>query len=141
MEPAVAVMFNNGEIDRDTYENLVREFSSALSCEPLRKWFDGSCKVYNEFNIIYPMDEKNDDKLKRPDRVMVFSDEVVILDYKFGTEKHDMKYAKQVARYKELISQMKQFSGKNVSAYIWYYFKNELVKVDSPEAITTINLS
>ena len=141
VEPAVAVMFNNGEIDRDTYENLVREFSSALSCEPLRKWFDGSCKVYNEFNIIYPMDEKNDDKLKRPDRVMVFSDEVVILDYKFGTEKHDMKYAKQVAIYKELISQMKQFSGKNVSAYIWYYFKNELVKVDSPEAITTINLS
>lgn len=141
VEPAVAVMFNNGEIDRDTYENLVREFSSALSCEPLRKWFDGSCKVYNEFNIIYPMDENDDDKLKRPDRVMVFSDEVVILDYKFGTEKHDMKYAKQVARYKELISQMKQFSGKNVSAYIWYYFKNELVKVDSPEAITTINLS
>ena len=44
--PSVAVMFDNGEIDRDTYESLVREFSASLSCEPMRKWFDGSCKVY-----------------------------------------------------------------------------------------------
>ena len=141
VEPAVAIMYNNGEIDKDTYESLVREFSTALSCETMRKWFDGSCKVYNEFTIIDPMAKKDDDKLKRPDRVMVFPDEVVILDYKFGTEKHDKKYAEQVLRYKELISQMKPFEGKNISAYIWYYFKNELVKVESTEAITTINLS
>ena len=137
VEPAVAFLFNNGEIDRETYEELVAEFSSALSGEPIRKWFDGSCKVYNEFNIIAPKDDKLE---RRPDRVMVFDDEVVILDYKFGSEKNNNDYARQVFRYKELVSQMKQFVGKKVTPYIWYYFNKKLVKVDSPEATTTINL-
>ena len=141
VEPAVAMMFNNGELlGSETYESLVREFSAALSSEPICKWFDGSCKVYNEFSIIDPMAKEVDYKLKRPDRVMVFSDEVVILDYKFGTEKHDKKYAEQVDRYKELISQISQFAGMKVSAYLWYYFRKELVKVE-PSGETTINLN
>ena len=139
VEPAVAAMFNSGEIDKETYESLVAEFGAALSSEPIGRWFDGSCKVYNEFNIIAP--KSYDAKLKRrPDRVMVFDDEVVILDYKFGAEKHNDDYADQVINYARLISQMKQFRGMKVSAYIWYYFKKELVKVETLKATTTINL-
>ena len=139
VEPAVAQMFNSGEIDSYTYKNLVGELGAALSCEPIAKWFDGTSKVYNEFNIIDPA--ASDYKLKRPDRVMVFPDEVVILDYKFGEETHNRTYAKQVLHYAELISEMKQFTGMKVSAYIWYYFRNELVKVDSLEKTETINMN
>lgn len=136
VEPAVAFLFNNGEIDRETYENLVSEFMAALTCEPVRRWFDGSCKVYNEFNIIDPNTEKNDERLKRPDRVMVFPDEVVILDYKFGQEKHDDKYARQVLDYGRLISKMKGFGGKKISQYVWYYFRKELAVVKSSDDIS-----
>ena len=136
--PSVAVMFDNGEIDIDTYEKLVQELCNALSMEPLSKWFSGNCKVYNEFNIIDP---DSDERLKRPDRVMVFPDEVVVLDYKFGQEENLKKYADQVRDYARLMSVMKQFAGKKISAYIWYYFKNELVKVDLSGETSIINLN
>ena len=136
--PSVAVMFDNGEIDRDTYEILVQEFCNALSVEPISRWFGGNCKVYNEFNIIDPY---SDEKLKRPDRVMIFPDEVVVLDYKFGQEENLKKYADQVCDYARLMSVMKQFAGKKISAYIWYYFRNELVKVELSGETNIINLN
>ena len=135
---AVAVMFDNGEIDRDTYETLVQEFCTVLSVDPISRWFGGNCKVYNEFNIIDP---DSDEKLKRPDRVMVFPDELVILDYKFGQEENLKKYADQVRDYARLLSVMKQFAGKKISAYIWYYFRNELVKVELSGETNIIKLN
>ena len=139
VNPVLDEMFDNGEIDKYSYENLGSELAAVLTDEHIRRWFDGSCKVYNEFNIIAP--KSDDNKLKRrPDRVMLFDDEVVIVDYKFGSEKFEEDYAKQVLLYKELVSQMKQFAGKKVSAYIWYYFRKELVKVESLETTKTINL-
>ena len=128
VESSVSLLLDNGEIDGQTAENLVSEFNKVLIDENVSRWYDGSCEVYNEFNIIDP--NSTSDKLKRPDRVMIFPDEVVILDYKFGKEENIKRYADQVRYYAKLISQMKGFAGKRISAYIWYYFRSELVKVE-----------
>lgn len=136
--PSVALMFDNGEIDRETYRSLVSELGSSLSAQQVARWYDGSCQVYNEFNIIDP---NSDDKLKRPDRVMVYPDEVVVLDYKFGQEENLKKYTDQVRDYARLLSEMKQFEGKKISSYIWYYFRNEIVKVDSSGQTEITNLN
>lgn len=139
VERSVRQMFYNGEIEEEMVDSVIADISSQIGQGIIGTWFGGGCKVYNEFNIIDPASK--DYKLKRPDRVMLFPDEVVILDYKFGEEIHNRTYAKQVLYYADLVSQMKQFAGMKVSSYIWYYFRKELVKVDSLEKIETINLN
>ena len=133
VEPSVAMLLDNGEIDRQEYETIASEIREAISQDVLKRLFDGSGKVYNEFNIIDP--NSDGDIMKRPDRVVEFADEVVILDYKFGEERNIKKYSNQVRNYARLIKAMKPFAAKDVSAYIWYYFANELVKVDLSDNI------
>ena len=124
VEPVVKSLFDNGEIDKHECENLATEICAKLNDVRLKHLFDGSGKVYNEFNIIDP-NATDDKKLKRPDRVVVFDDEIVVLDYKFGMKK-DEKYSEQVRDYARLISGIKAFAGMKVSSYVWYYFLNEL---------------
>ena len=139
VEASVMQLFYSGEIDADMARELISEISASLKKECIKPWFEAGCKVYNEFNIIDPLSK--DDKLKRPDRVMVFDDEIVILDYKFGEEKHDKKYAEQVLDYARLISKIKGFEGKKISAYVWYYFRNELAVVKSLDNIIIKDLA
>ncbi len=139
VKPSVMHLFYSGEIDKDMAPSLIDEISASLQNPCIKQWFDGGCTVYNEFNIIDP--NATDDKLKRPDRVMVFDDEVVVLDYKFGEEKHDDKYAKQVLDYADLISKMKGFEGKKFSKYVWYYFRNELAEIKGIKEISIKNLT
>ena len=139
VQPSVMQLFYSGEIDKAMAKSLIEDISASLRKSGIRHWFEDGCKVYNEFNIIDP--SSKDDKLKRPDRVMVFDDEVVILDYKFGEEKHDRKYAEQVLDYADLISKMKGFEGKKFSKYVWYYFRNELAEIKSIDDISIKNLT
>lgn len=139
VRPSVMQLFYSGEIDKDMAQSMIDEISASLQNPYIKPWFEDGCKVYNEFNIIAPND--SDDKLKRPDRVMVFDNEVVILDYKFGDEKHDAKYAKQVLDYAGLISKMEGFGGKKFSKYVWYYFRNELAEIKSIDDISIKNLA
>ncbi|MBO7481240.1 MAG: UvrD-helicase domain-containing protein [Bacteroidales bacterium] len=139
VQPSVMQMYYSGEIDGDMAQELIGEISSSLNNPYIKPWFEEGCKVYNEFNIIDP--DSKDEKLKRPDRVMVFDNEVVILDYKFGEEKHDKKYAEQVLYYADLISKMDGFEGKKISKYVWYYFRNELAEIKGIDDIAIKNLA
>ncbi len=138
VESAVKSLMINGEIDSETTTSLINEISDKLKNENINRWFSKSCEVINELPIINPKAEKQ----KRPDRVMIFDDEIVILDYKFGTEKQDSKYSKQVREYAKLISEMKdsRISGKKISMYIWYYFRNEIVKIGQSKDEEIINI-
>ena len=140
VQPSVMQLFYNGEIKINMAQSLIDEILLSLSNSYIKPWFEDGCKVYNEFNIIDPYAKKHE-KQKRPDRVMVFDDEVVILDYKFGEEKHDDKYAKQVLDYADLIAKMNGFEGKKISKYVWYYFRNELAEIKSIDDISIKNLT
>ena len=63
---------------------------------------------------------------KRPDRVMIYEDEVVVLDYKFG-EKPQTRYQSQVRNYMNLIVQM---GYKQVSGYLWYVTLGRIERVN-----------
>ncbi len=140
VQPSVMQLYYGGEINKDMAQSMIDEISASLQNPCIKSWFDGGCTVYNEFNIIDP-NAKVDEKLKRPDRVMVFDNEIVILDYKFGEEKHDKKYAEQVVYYGDLISKMDGFEGKKISKYVWYYFRNELAEIKGIEDISIKNLT
>jgi ATP-dependent helicase/nuclease subunit A len=84
-------------------------------------WFDGTMQVMNERTIFNTKDEETE---KRPDRIMIKDDEVVIVDYKFAQEeeKSHQKYIKQVNEYRDLL----QESGyKNIKCFLWYIPDNE----------------
>ncbi|MGL5979483.1 MAG: UvrD-helicase domain-containing protein [Phocaeicola sp.] len=88
----------------------------------VKDWYSGSWELYNECAILYKKEGKL--QTRRPDRVMMKANEVVVIDLKFG-KKHK-SYNKQVAEYMSLLKQM---GYGNVKGYLWYLFKNELEEV------------
>jgi len=68
----------------------------------LRPYFypDATDRILNETSIITESGE-----LKRPDRIVIKPDHVMIIDYKTGQE-HRMKYEAQLAEYKHYIEQL-----------------------------------
>lgn len=116
-----------GEVDMALAEVLKSEIKEKIANPAVSRWFAGNCEVFNEFNIIVP--DPNGGQFRRPDRVMFFDDEIVVVDYKFGEEKMERKYSEQVRRYASLISEIDGFKDRKVSMYIWYYMRNEIVKV------------
>ena len=61
---------------------------------------------------------------RRPDRVMMKNEQVVVVDFKFG--KANKKYNKQVKGYMQLLSRM---GYKNITGYLWYVEEEIIEKV------------
>ena len=61
---------------------------------------------------------------KRPDRIVMVNDKVIIIDYKFGEE--NKGYKDQVNEYVDLIKKM---GYKNVEGYLWYVEQGKIENV------------
>jgi len=98
--------------------------TEALALPQVGSWYDGSWKLLNERDIIW-MDKG---KLcnKRPDRVMIKGDEVVVVDFKFGEPRKS--HHKQVKIYLELLQKM-GYPAANLSGYLWYVENGETEKI------------
>ena len=110
VKKAIIKLINSGTLKESEYESYFTKINSIISKPEVVKWFDGSYKIKNEATI------KSVAGIKRPDRLMLLNDELIIVDYKFGKKK-DKKYNKQLTDYSNLISKM---GYKNIKAYIWY---------------------
>lgn len=95
----------------------------ALSLDEVKDWYSGEWTLYNECSIIYN-DEQGKMQTKRPDRVMMKDDEVVVVDFKFGKKKPE--YSTQVREYMFLLSEM---GYTDIKGYIWYVYSGELENV------------
>lgn len=125
IEPSIQQLVFEGVIGSKEQEMQIRELTAkAFSTEQVKEWYSGAWKLFNECAIIYK--EKNGTvQIRRPDRVMMQNNRVVVVDFKFG--KQQKKYAKQV---KEYIALLKQMGHTDVEGYIWY------VEEDTIESIT-----
>ena len=65
---------------------------------------------------------------KRPDRVILHSDSVTVIDYKFGesTPESDARYSRQVKGYMNLF---RSLGYANVSGAVWYVVPDKLVNL------------
>ncbi|WP_294456489.1 exodeoxyribonuclease V subunit beta [uncultured Bacteroides sp.] len=95
----------------------------ALNLEEVKDWYSGEWTLYNECSIIYN-DEQGKMQTRRPDRVMMKDDEVVVVDFKFGKKKPE--YSTQVREYMSLLSEM---GYADIKGYIWYVYSGELENV------------
>ena len=69
------------------------------------------------------MDEKGLQQ-RRPDRVMLRGDEMVVLDFKFGKPRDE--YHDQVREYMQLLTRM---GYANVKGYLWFVYSNKIIEV------------
>jgi hypothetical protein len=61
---------------------------------------------------------------RRPDRVMTNGKEVVVVDFKFGTERDE--YHNQVRQYVQLLRSM---GYQNVKGFLWFVYSNIIKQV------------
>lgn len=121
VENAINILYYQGLIsssDIETYNQDIREIISNPKVKP---WFDGSYTVDNEIEII----TKNG-FIKRPDRIMQKGSEIIVIDYKFGSQEN-VKYVKQIKEYSKLLKEM---GYKNIKSYIWYVISGYLLEVN-----------
>ncbi len=123
VEPAIRQLLFNGVIEcRKSAGELEQAVRYALSLDQVKEWFSPDCKTFNECNILYTNNGRY--ATKRPDRVVVKENKVIVIDFKFG--KQDENYNKQVKEYMMLISAM---GYRNISGYLWYVYDNIIVEV------------
>ena len=109
-----------GKISGEMAEIMRTDLSELLQDSEVKTWFDGTYRVVNERNILNGING-----VKRPDRIMIGKDGVVVVDYKSGDLESD-QYNYQLRTY---IQELKNCGYQNVSGYIWYTKTNKRVKI------------
>lgn len=120
VERAVESYRAAGVIDREESGELVGRLQALLAKPEVADWYDGCARVMNEVDIL-----AGKGLAKRPDRVMIYPDRVVIVDYKFGA-KEEKRHQAQVRNYLKLVRRM---GYSRVEAYLWY------IELDKIEAV------
>ena len=129
IEPRLKELEQAGIIYNDdiTSKELQNKISCALSNEKVKNWFSLRWKLFNECTILDYDKETGDVYEHRPDRVMTDGKEMIVVDFKFGKPRDE--YHEQVQRYMRLLMRM---GYKQVSGYIWYVLRNEIVPTSLP---------
>lgn len=122
LEPAVNDLVSRGVIESVEGEVMKAELKAMITDPEVSSWFDGSYRVLNERSIL-----TGDKGLKRPDRIIMKGDEVIVIDYKSGEKELD-KYHYQVGSY---VKQLRRCGYSNVSGFIWYTQTNKRVAVNA----------
>jgi ATP-dependent exoDNAse (exonuclease V) beta subunit len=120
VQKALESVRREGLIDGQEARELGREISRMIGIDPVREWFDGSWRVIAEQDIL-----TRGGSVRRPDRVMVREDRVIVVDYKFG-EMKSPGHLSQVRHYAQMLRQMQY---KEVRGFIWYVNRNEVIGV------------
>lgn len=107
-------------LDRNELALMLRK---AMSHPKAATWFDGSWRLYRECNILARTPE-GEFVSRRPDRVMMRDDEIVIIDFKFGAPHKD--HHDQVRGYADLLQKMNY---KSLRGYLWYMAKDHIEEV------------
>ena len=110
-----------GKISEAEADSYIREIGEMLNDPEVAEWFDGTCRVINERNIL----NNGTQGMKRPDRMMLKGDQLIVVDYKSG-EHEPEKYKTQVRTYMALL---KECGYANVKGYLWYTKHNKRVEV------------
>lgn len=121
VERAVKKAVLKGFIKEEKLDSFVNEITEFINYnDETKSWFDKENIIKNELEIL-----TENVKTKRPDRVIINTNSVIVVDYKFG-EIEKSSYIVQVKEYKEFLQKMEY---KNVFGKIWYVNKNKIVTV------------
>lgn len=109
-------------VDKNQAKALDDKISVILSDNRVKEWFsDDWDDVKCEAAII------SNGNIRRPDRVMIKGDRVVVVDYKFG-DRQLPSYRRQMSEYIELLRSMGNYS--HIEGYVWYISLGEIDRIE-----------
>lgn len=120
LDKLIAEKVQEGLIRSAEKEEIKQAVKDVLSQDNINLWFNTAKSVISEKDMILDAGV-----VKRPDKLFVFEDHAVLLDFKFGEEQS--KYVTDIQFYRESLLKMGQF--KEVHAYIWYAQESKLQKI------------
>jgi len=102
--------------NRDLLKKMALNFFESIEKEGL---LENIIEIINEELILV-----QDDEAKRPDRILVKLNELVVIDYKTGKEK--LQHQFQISNYNSILQEM---YGLKVKSYLYYTESNELIPI------------
>jgi len=118
IDKEVKRVFYEGKITLKEYSELLIYLKRLFENPTIQEWYNGEWKLLNERSIIAR------GNIKRPDRIMIRKDEVVLIDYKSGRQLPS--HESQLKDYVKILQNMEY---KNIKAYLWYFLDNKLIEV------------
>ena len=123
IEPAINRLLFEGIIESIEEEQEIRTLTQEAFTDPqVKGWFSKQWKILNEASILFK--KQGAYQQRRPDRVMIGEDKVIIVDFKFG-QPHK-RYNQQM---KEYIQLLKAMGYPVVEGYLWYVMNKEIEQV------------
>lgn len=119
VDNAIEKVFIEGKIKQREKESIHKEITRIFEDPRILSWFSNNRKVITEKDIILP-----DGSVRRPDRVLIKDDSVIIIDYKFGMSERS-EYLEQIREYSMYLKEM---GYKKIESFIWYINKGKIVK-------------
>lgn len=116
---AVNKLVLEGKITENERRELEERTLRVISDPKINDWFKPGLKIMNEAEILTA-----EGTAKRPDRVIIMDDKVIVVDFKFGVEKRE--YLNQVNNYRRLLLDM---GYPRVDAFLWYVDNNKIISV------------
>lgn len=120
IESAVNSMLTEGFISKNEAQLLIEKLNKVLLFPEVINWYNNTYKVLNESAILIEKGE-----LKRPDRVMISNEKVIVVDYKFTKQKSN-SHKLQVKEYMNYIEKIEK---KPTIGFVWYVFDSLPEKV------------
>jgi hypothetical protein len=120
IDKLIAEKVQEGLIRDSEREEIKAAVVAILMQDEIKQWFDTAQSIISEKDMII-----ESGVVKRPDKLFVFNDHAILLDFKFGEE--NKKYIADISLYRDNLLKMGEF--KQVDAYLWYAQDSKLQKV------------
>ena len=114
-----------GVITQAEASQVVKRLTELLQMPQVKDWYSDQYRILNEVEIL-----SAGGLTKRPDRVMLRGDEVVVVYYKFG-QRLLKSHQAQVRNYLRLIQEM---GYSQVSGFLWYVELGKIEAVKQPDS-------
>jgi ATP-dependent exoDNAse (exonuclease V) beta subunit len=122
LDRALDKLMREGKLDRSELEPVRQEMMDFMDLQPVDDWFSGKWEVLNERDILM-----SDGHVRRPDRVMIMDQHIVVIDYKFGSSRL-REHQEQIIEYMKLIRDM---GYNDVQGYICYVRQKQIIPVSA----------
>ena len=113
-------MISDGILPVTEKNTMERYIQKLLSQSKVQGWFDDRAKILTERDILV-----GENKILRPDRVVIRSNAAEVIDYKFG-DAESIAHVNQVKKYCEYLKKMGYHP---VKGYLWYAMSDMIKEV------------
>ncbi len=123
LDTAIRRRVINGTLTAGESEEARRILAEKLSRPEVAEWFASGLEELTERTIL-----TGPGRMERPDRIVVDADgNATVIDYKFGTERNDRRYSRQVAEYVTQLRRTGRYA--TVAGRVWYVLLDHLLPV------------